>query len=615
MHPLRNALAALLLLPCILLAAPPLEWPADLSSPEVWTLYARHGETRDIRAALRLAGRPYAPESARCHYSTNGIGGPGWDAPVSVASNVATVAWSPSIDPGGDLVSLLLEIDGTYSAAAHLHLRPGPSGGSALPPPTAVLDFATQPYTNAPWALPSDIPPAPDLSAYATTGHVAEAIAAIPAPDPPDLTPYATTGYVASAIAAIPAPDPPDLSAYATTGHVAGAVAAMHPDFQEWASPTVDRIFAEAVPASTSQTNRGDAVATFGRTSGYALRAVRSTRSSAGMDTETEIEGAWSIVGDDSAATLATNVLSSTTRPGDVTVEFTPADGSATMRAAVSMPGDAVRTSPVWPAAEGDSWRFDVAATQFMPDNPDEYTITTSRWNNATCVCTNWVDGMLTPPYWYAAPGVDSGGGLVGIAPHYALSSAHCGEYGPRTWVTGAPSGRGKSIATFGDLMLLRMPVEVPAMCRAKLLRASILATRSDSLLFRALGNVHTQHGCVLPCLLEPRNRNRADLSGLDWDSGWTYVGVDREWRNATHAWLRPYSHAAHGGDSGHPVWFQLANVAHGGGIIPVGLFHWADGAGECLLSDSLLDKIDAAIRRDSGGAESLTYYTAEDLQ
>ena len=32
-------------------------------------------------------------------------------------------------------------------------------------------------------------------------------------------------------------------------------------------------------------------------------------------------------------------------------------------------------------------------------------------------------------------------------------------------------------------------------------------------------------------------------------------------------------------------------------------------------LTRKLLDQIDAAIRRDSGGAESLTYLSAEDLQ
>ena len=802
MHTLRNALAAPLLLPCILLAAPPLEWPADLSSPEVWTLYARHGETRDIRAALRLAGRPYAPESARCHYSTNGIGGPGWDAPVSVASNVATVAWSPSIDPGGDLVSLLLEIDGTYSAAAHLHLRPGPSGGSFLPPPTVVLDFAQQPYTNAPWVpLPAptgagvpdthgcvhDAPVAlgvgaraapdgggeravsvaigtgadatdpdhpeksqaialgnqsrasgvnsiavgsgvrhddeDDMSggnAYASApqavaiGYAPKAIAdgawqlgtgtnATPgslkfgdvyvvkdgrvAADGIDTNTVAamiralvteagyatlrtgvdTNGYAYALMASYDAAtgDDGDFRFYAATNPAVAAplsiqtsggivriyseqtvdrliaeaiadyartnsgsaipegvattndIAAMHPEFQEWASPTVDRIAASAVAPSTTTAQRGDTYVTTGAASGYALRAVRSVRSSAGMSSETEIPGTWSIVGNTTAANLTSNVLSSTSTPGDVTVEFAPSGivGAPTMRAVVSMPGDAVRTSTTWPAGEyGASWRYESMYSPVIYDGA--FTVSTNTWNGRVYICTNWTSASAQElvPAWYAKPGVNRGGGLVGLAPHYAMSSTHCGEYGPKNWATGVSSGRGVSIATFGDLRLLRMTAAVPTNCVARFLRASILKTLSDSQLFRYLGAAHSQHGMVATCLVEPRNNNRADLTGLDWDSGWTYIGVDKEWRNADLAELRQYSHAAHSGDSGHPVWFWLSN---GGNpvTVPVGLFHWADGGGECLLSDTLLDKIDAAIKRDSGNAESLTFYTAEELQ
>ena len=168
MHLPRNAPAALLLLPCILLAEPPVEWRAELSSGEVATLYASHGDTRAIECRLYLKGAPYVPGLAAFQYSTNGFAGPGWEAPVALSSNLASVAWSPALDPGADMLALLLTLDGTHTAKALLHLRPGPAPGDALPPPTVVLDFAAQPYTNAPWALPSDIPPAPDLSPYAT---------------------------------------------------------------------------------------------------------------------------------------------------------------------------------------------------------------------------------------------------------------------------------------------------------------------------------------------------------------------------------------------------------------------------------------------------------------
>ena len=139
MHLPRNALAAPLLLPCILLAAPAVEWRAELSSTEAATLYARHGDAVALSCRLALRGAPYAPSAAICHYQTNGMGAAWWEAPVSIASNVATVAWSPALDPGADLVLIMLELDGAHRAAAHLHLRPGPSGGSSLPPPTVCV--------------------------------------------------------------------------------------------------------------------------------------------------------------------------------------------------------------------------------------------------------------------------------------------------------------------------------------------------------------------------------------------------------------------------------------------------------------------------------------------
>lgn len=407
------------------------------------------------------------------------------------------------------------------------------------------------------------------------------------------------------------------IAEYARTNGVGAGVAttndiaAMHPDFEEWASPTVDRIAASAVAPSTTTAQRGDTYVTTGAASGYALRAVRSVRSSAGMDSETEIPGTWSIVGNTTAANLSSNVLSSTSTPGDVTVEFEPAAlGAATMRAVVSMPGDAVRTATTWPAGEGGGWRSD-KLTYEVDYTGSSYTTKETTWSGRTWVCTNWAaasDAALFPA-WYARPAVNSAGGCVGAAPHYILAAAHCG-YGARSaWPTGQQAGSARAVATWGDLRLYRAASAVPTNCVARFLRASVLATLSDSMLFRWLGVAHTQHGTVAPCLVEPRP-SRADLSGLSWDSGWTYIGADTEWRNADLAELRQYSHTAHGGDSGHPVWFQIDT-----NNVPVGVFHWADGSSECLLSDALLDKIDSAIRRDSGNAESLQFYTAEALQ
>jgi len=425
--------------------------------------------------------------------------------------------------------------------------------------------------------------------------------------------------------------------------------------FEEYAASTYDRIAAEAVPASTITTNRADTSASVGRASGYALRAVRTVRASrgGGMDTETDIDGAWAIVGSTDAATLSSNVLQNTSSPGDVTVEFTPSDGSSAIRAAVSMPGDAIRTATVWPSGEANSgWRIetlDAFAGFFDYPNPPVGGVYTNTWSGSAYICTNFVPFTLrvsatAPNPEFNSPALaqalcvyasrlrwrsDGGtiaGGVLGAAPHYVLYARHTGGFPESSyqfctnWASGLfttiPRGEA-DVATWGDLTLRRLTRgEVPPQCVAKYLRASTLAALSPSQLFRAPALVLTQHGAVASVEVEPRvgGVQPSDLSGASWDGGWVARGLRDEWPNVDAAGLRWCSHAAHGGDSGHPCFLGFS-VNHAPAIAPVGLFHWASGSGECLLSDALLDKIDAAIQRDSGGAESLSYYTLEELQ
>ena len=78
-----------------------------------------------------------------------------WSAPCSIASNAVTVAWTPQLDPGADLVSMLIRLDDSaYRAAAMLYLRPSPGAEpNILPAPTQWIDFDKVAWTNAPWAL------------------------------------------------------------------------------------------------------------------------------------------------------------------------------------------------------------------------------------------------------------------------------------------------------------------------------------------------------------------------------------------------------------------------------------------------------------------------------
>lgn len=166
-------LLAALLLPLCASAADQV-WRADLATTEVRNLYLRHGESADLTARLFLRGTPYAPTNAVAYYQTNGMAQAWWSAPCSIASNTVSVAWTPALDPGADLVSLLIRLDDSaYRAAAMLYLRPSPGAApNVLPPPTQWLDFDKIAWTNAPWALPADV----DLAITAAVG-------AIPTPD------------------------------------------------------------------------------------------------------------------------------------------------------------------------------------------------------------------------------------------------------------------------------------------------------------------------------------------------------------------------------------------------------------------------------------------------
>jgi hypothetical protein len=185
MRTIRNALAAPLLLPCVLLAATPAhEWRADLATREVANLYPQHGETAAIRCTLTRAGAPYVPESVSASVSTNGVWGDGWPAPATFSSNVVVVSWSPELDPGDETLCLRIHVDGIHRPAAILHLGPG-GGGSTLPPPGAVIDFAETRYVNEPWATRSELRDATnalviaavDLAPYATRSELSDGLA------------------------------------------------------------------------------------------------------------------------------------------------------------------------------------------------------------------------------------------------------------------------------------------------------------------------------------------------------------------------------------------------------------------------------------------------------
>lgn len=179
MNPLRTPLLAALLLPLCAVAAVPFDWVADVDRPAPVPVPVLRGETVDLRAALVRGGRPFDPaaDSATIYWQTNGMGDAWWSAPAAVSSNVLSATFTPAMDPGAALVTAFIGTTGedgrSYRAWATLRILHAPGAvPNELPLPVPSIDFATVAWTNAPWALPEDIPEPPVTSVNGQTGAV-----------------------------------------------------------------------------------------------------------------------------------------------------------------------------------------------------------------------------------------------------------------------------------------------------------------------------------------------------------------------------------------------------------------------------------------------------------
>ena len=193
----RTALAILLgalLLPLCAASADVRAWRADLSSAEVRVERLRRGDVATLEARLYLGGAPYAPTNATCHYRSS-LASTNWlPAACAVSSNTVSTVVSPLLEIAGDVVPFLFRIDGeTYRAAAMVYLSDSPGDAPSVGPP--VLDFGAYAITNAPWALPSDIPAPPVTSVNGQTGAVALAASDVGAATVADATLTARTGF------------------------------------------------------------------------------------------------------------------------------------------------------------------------------------------------------------------------------------------------------------------------------------------------------------------------------------------------------------------------------------------------------------------------------------
>ena len=179
MHPLRNALAALLLTPCILPAAAPPRverWDAARSPwrvPPVW-----RGETVGLECAM--PGADLDGAEASFLWQTNGMAG-WWSAPAAATNGAVLAVWTPAMDCGAAEYRFFLRAETAggvaYRANGTLAVlgSPGEDPG-VLAPPFPTLDLSAVEVLNAPWATPGDVDEAiraaqiagADLSAYAT---------------------------------------------------------------------------------------------------------------------------------------------------------------------------------------------------------------------------------------------------------------------------------------------------------------------------------------------------------------------------------------------------------------------------------------------------------------
>jgi len=243
-------------------AGVPVRWTAETSRVQPQMLEAWRGDALDMEVTLTSYGRPLSlgAATASLMWQTNGMAEAWWQTNATVsADGVITARWTPEMDPGAQEVAFFLPVQSaggpSYRAAGRIRFRPSPGAGSRtlpLPQPGGTLDFGDYQLVNAPWATleAADaaiaaavtsatgalvIPPAVDLSPYATTAVVAQAVqsacnglsAAIQAATNgvaaliPSLDGYATVQDVADAIAGIRLPS---LEGYATTAY-ADAVA------------------------------------------------------------------------------------------------------------------------------------------------------------------------------------------------------------------------------------------------------------------------------------------------------------------------------------------------------------------------------------------------------
>ena len=145
-------------------AAIPYEWPSDVDRPVPAVFEPFEGETVELacRVVRNRRDFPLYATNAVCYYQTNGMGRSYWSVPATVDGSLLRATLAPSDVPAAPVVYASIGAFGpsgiVYRANAILRYLPSPGAApNVLPLPTPSIDFAAVAWTNAPWALASDV--------------------------------------------------------------------------------------------------------------------------------------------------------------------------------------------------------------------------------------------------------------------------------------------------------------------------------------------------------------------------------------------------------------------------------------------------------------------------
>ncbi len=211
----------------------------------------------------------------------------------------------------------------------------------------------------------------------------------------------------------------------------------------------------------------------------------------------------------------------------------------------------------------------------------------------------------------------------IAVAPHYAISVVHwrqtntwipwCVDRDTDTWMTNRLAvtsnddpGRVGSVA---DVSVHRFNDAFPTNILMRFLPQSHLETLSPSLLNSAIGMTASSHNTVHPAQLKPDNMPNSLQAHSAWTS-YEVVWDHTRWLQREYGGVETLTHNTHLWDSGHLSFIWINGI-----LVPVGTFTFANGGGNALLNDYIINRISEIVQADSAGAETVGIISTEELQ